>query len=77
MSPHSETVFEAALALPAEERVALAEQLLDSVGKNAEQQEIDREWLEEIERRLRAFRAGEVQGIPAEEVFRALHERNR
>lgn len=31
--------------------------------------EIDRIWLEEAERRLRAYREGKVDGIPAEEVF--------
>ena len=31
--------------------------------------EIDRLWLDEAERRLAAYRAGKVQGIPAEEIL--------
>lgn len=29
----------------------------------------DRAWIDEAERRLAAFRCGEVQGVPAEEVL--------
>ena len=52
MTPHSEDVFQAALALPAEERVALAEQLLDSLQPLPEQAAIAQAWAEEIDRRL-------------------------
>jgi hypothetical protein len=31
--------------------------------------EIDRLWIEEAERRLAAYRAGKVKGIPAEDIF--------
>jgi putative addiction module component (TIGR02574 family) len=77
MTPQSEEVLHAALSLPAKERVALAEQLLDSVQAAPEQNEIDRAWAAEIERRLRAYREGKSQTIPAEEVFRALQNRKK
>jgi hypothetical protein len=32
--------------------------------------EIEQPWIEEAKRRLAAYRAGEVQAIPAGEVFR-------
>jgi len=31
--------------------------------------ETDRVWLEEAERRLAAYRAGKVRGVPAEDIF--------
>ena len=31
--------------------------------------EIDRVWIDEAERRLAAYRAGQVEGILAEEIF--------
>ena len=32
--------------------------------------EVERLWLDEAKRRLEAYRAGRVQGIPTDEVFR-------
>ena len=75
MTPTSEAVFNAALALPAEERAALAEQLLDSLNPPTDQEEINRAWVEEVDRRLRAYREGKTKAVPAEEVFRELQRR--
>ncbi|HVB46819.1 MAG TPA: addiction module protein [Burkholderiales bacterium] len=54
-----------ARALPPEDRVRLAEELLASV------QEVDAEaaWEEEIKRRIAEIGSGKAKLIPAEEVF--------
>ena len=56
-----------ARALPPEERIRLAEELLSSVQESDE--EIEAAWAEEIERRLEEVESGTAKLIPAEEVF--------
>jgi putative addiction module component (TIGR02574 family) len=76
VSPSSEAVFQAAVGVPVEERVVLAEQLLDSVIDSADQAEVDRAWTDEIQRRLQAYRADKSRVVPAEEVcMKRLHQR--
>lgn len=58
-----------ALQLDPAQRFALAEEILHSLDKP--DPAIDAIWIEEAERRLAAFRAGKVKGIPAEDVFGA------
>jgi putative addiction module component (TIGR02574 family) len=56
-----------ALRLPAESRAELVESLLASFsGADAD---VQREWLEEAERRRRELVEGRVEGVPAEEAF--------
>lgn len=59
-----------ALKLDPADRFELVDQLLHSLDRP--DPEIDRIWLEEAERRLAAYRAGKIQGIPAEEIFGPL-----
>jgi len=56
-----------ARALPPEERIRLAEELLSSVQDSDE--EIEAAWAEEIVRRLEEVENGTAKLIPAEEVF--------
>lgn len=63
-------VIELAMQLKPAERFEVAEELLRSVEEV--DPEIDRLWLEEAERRLAAYRAGKVKGIPAEDIFGAV-----
>jgi putative addiction module component (TIGR02574 family) len=60
-------LFAAALALPEEERLHLASELIDSVE---EPHDVDWEgvWLEELERREQAVRAGGAEGSDWSEV---------
>jgi len=51
------------------DRAKLAEQLLTSLDDPSEA-EVEKLWIEEAKRRLAAYRAGQVETIPAEEVFR-------
>ena len=52
-----------------EEWAELAQRLLVSLDE-APPSEIERLWMQEAERRLKEFREGKVQSIPAEDVIR-------
>ena len=54
--------------LPADDRAKLAEFLLESLREPV-LAEVEREWDEEIARRVAAFEAGEVAAVPAADVF--------
>ena len=60
-----------ALRLDPRSRARLAERLLGSLDDLTEA-EIEALWLDEAERRERAWDAGEVLGMPADEVLREL-----
>lgn len=60
-------IVEQALRLKAEDRVRIVETLLESLDRP--DPEIDHIWADEAERRLAAYRRGDTQGIPAEEIF--------
>jgi broad specificity phosphatase PhoE len=60
-----------ALRLDPRSRARLAERLLGSLDDLTEA-EIEALWLDEAERRERAWEAGEVRGMPADEVLREL-----
>jgi putative addiction module component (TIGR02574 family) len=76
MTQATQRLLEQALALPAEEKIKLAEELLASLDP-ADQKEIDAAWAEEAERRLADYRAGRAKAIDAEEVFRELRGRGK
>ncbi len=67
MKPESQDLLKEALALPPIERAALVDQLLTSLDKPDEA--VDQVWRNEIAARLRAFRAGEVATVSAEDVL--------
>ena len=64
-------VLNEALKLGPMERAELVEQILASF-EFPERKQIDELWAQEAEDRLRAFRAGELEAISAEEVFNEL-----
>lgn len=61
-------VIEEALSLPADVRLKLVEKLLTSLNLPTDE-EINRLWAEEAERRVSQIEAGEVKMVPGEEVF--------
>uniref|UniRef100_UPI004055B206 addiction module protein n=1 Tax=Candidatus Electrothrix sp. TaxID=2170559 RepID=UPI004055B206 len=65
---NSREILSRALALKPEERFAIVEGLLKSLDEPY--RTIDEIWAEEAEKRLAAYRKGELEGIPMEEVFR-------
>jgi len=62
-----EEIIEQAIKLKPTERFDLVEQILHSLDHP--NPEIDRIWQEEAEKRLAAYRAGKIKGIPAEDIF--------
>ena len=68
-----ETIERESLNLPAADRAKLAHELLESLDA-LPPQDIEALWVAEAERRWKAFEAGEMVGIPAEEVMRRSRE---
>jgi putative addiction module component (TIGR02574 family) len=67
MLADAKQILENALALPAAERAAVAEELLSSLDRP--DPTIDALWVEEAKDRLAAFDAGEMGAISDEEFF--------
>jgi len=60
-------VFKSSLSLDVHDRAALAERLLASLEESSEE-EAERLWAEEAQRRLDEYRAGRAKAVPAQEV---------
>lgn len=69
MHPNIEQLAKETMALDIEDRALLAGKLLLSLDEPTSS-EVERLWLDEAERRLEDYRAGRVQGVSADEVFR-------
>jgi len=66
-----ESLTAAALALPPETRLTLAEVLLESVTPEAGPG-LSEEWIAEIEDRIAAYQRGELETYSREEVMRSV-----
>lgn len=64
-------ILKEALALPSEERAALAASLLDSLDTDVDE-DADAAWAIEVDRRMTELDAGAVKTISWEEVRRRL-----
>jgi putative addiction module component (TIGR02574 family) len=69
MSPTLETLYQAALALPEEDRVELADRLLGTLSPDVPSQ-LHPAWRAELKRRSNQIEVGEVAPIPWDEVRR-------
>lgn len=67
---NSRDIVKQALALDPSKRFEVAEEILHSLDQP--DPAIDAVWLQEAERRLAAYRIGQVQGVPAEDIFGPL-----
>ena len=67
---HTDEIVEIALELKPDERLDVVDEILSS--RDHPDPEIDRIWIDEAEKRLAAYRAGKVKGVPAEEIFGTL-----
>lgn len=74
MSLSIENLFEEVLSLPADARLILVERLLASLNLPT-QEEIDRLWADEAERRVSEIDQGEVDLIPGEKVFERIRKK--
>jgi putative addiction module component (TIGR02574 family) len=70
MSPEVSELLKRALALPVEERAALANTLLDSL-EDAEES-VQAAWDEEVARRMQELKAGKAVTVPWEELHQEL-----
>lgn len=64
----SKEVLEQALALRPDERFSVVEGILRSLDEP--DTSLDAIWAEEAEKRLRAYREGNLEGIPMKEIFK-------
>ncbi|HYR29287.1 MAG TPA: addiction module protein [Thermoanaerobaculia bacterium] len=74
MSRDIKEIAAEALELPLTARAELASQLLESLDDLTEA-EADELWAEEAERRYAAYKAGEMESVPADELFARLRSR--
>lgn len=65
--PDPAEVLRSALSLPVDDRAALAEKLLASLD-DLDEQEAERLWAKEAQRRLEEYRSGRATAVDAEEV---------
>ena len=63
------------LELPADERARIARRLIESLDDPTDEAAIETAWNLEIKRRIEEMDRGEVEMIPAEEVFARIRER--
>jgi len=68
-------VIEEALSLPADVRISLVEKLLTSLNLPVDE-EIDRLWAEEAERRVSQIEEGKAKLVPGEEVFAKIRAKH-
>ena len=66
MSPEVSDLLKHALSLPVEERAALANSLLDSLGQV--DSSVQEAWDKEVERRMKDLDAGRAVTVPWEEL---------
>jgi len=70
MSPEVSDLLKRALALPFDERAALANTLLDSL--EATDESVQEAWDEEVARRIKNLKAGKAVTVPWEQLHREL-----
>jgi putative addiction module component (TIGR02574 family) len=75
MSELAEKLIQQALGLPPDERAEVAERLLFSLEQPLSA--IDHLWAQEAEDRIDAYERGEIEAIPAEDVFNTIKNRKR
>ncbi|PRM90498.1 addiction module protein [Aliarcobacter cryaerophilus] len=61
-------LLEQALALNVNERTKLIDELFKSIDKPDE--EIEQIWADEADKRLEAYRKGELKAVPMENIFK-------
>ena len=61
-------IIESALKLSPPEKLFIVESILRSLDEP--NKEIENIWIEEAEKRLKAYREGKLEGIPMEEIFK-------
>ena len=73
MIANTEQIVAAALALPEDDRLELADRLIESLDGPPDD-DVERAWADEIARRLEEVRSGKVVTVPWEVVRKRLQE---
>ena len=73
MSSSAQKLLNQAMKLPAPERAALVEGLVESLDKP--DPTLDALWLKEAESRIAAYRAGELDAVDVEEAYAELGQK--
>jgi putative addiction module component (TIGR02574 family) len=76
MGSSTAEVFEAALALPADDRAKLADKLVESLD-GALDPDAEVAWASEIERRLARIDAGQATSLSMDEAIARMHRATR
>lgn len=78
MSPVIAELFRQAIELPSEERMELVEKLIESLEPAGfDSADVAPAWNAEVQRRISEIDRGDVELVPAEEVFRKLSGQRR
>ena len=64
----SNDILNKALELSPDEKISVVDGILKSLDEPSAN--LDKIWADESEKRLRAYRSGNLEGIPMEEVFK-------
>jgi len=75
MTAMTDRIFEEAMMMPVEIRLNLVEKLIKSLNLPMDD-EIERLWAEEAERRIVQIEAGEAKLVPGEEVFSRIRAKH-
>ena len=71
MSNLAEKFIEEALKLPLEERAELADMLLQSLNVPT-QQDVDKLWMKEVEKRIEDYDNKKVQALDGDKLFKEI-----
>ena len=71
--PTTKKLIDEILSLPVEKRVVIADSLLKSL--NPPNHDIERKWIDVVNRRLQEIRSGKVKTVSGEEVLAEVRER--
>jgi len=74
MTMDPKELIKEALQMAPEVRVAIAHELLNSVGDGEDDVDAEEAWAAEIQRRVEELRSGAVKGVPWSDVQRRAHE---
>jgi len=74
MSPEADELLKKAMALPPEERGALATHLIESLDEGEPDLGVEEAWQHEVARRMEEIDSGKVKPVPWLEVKRRARE---
>jgi hypothetical protein len=73
MSTKANDLFSIIENMPIDVKTALIEKVLASIQPL--QKDVDEEWIEEVEDRIREIKVGSIQLIPGDQVFKEVEDR--